>query len=245
MWGDAAKANEKRIKDLNTELAEMTSGNFSEGIELIIQAFKDLGTEIENDSKAATILNRLTREATREALLFTAQQAAGLTIAKEQNLISRDKLKSDNERIKALEKANRIEVALANEQVRIQKLLLASSLDALDANKEKLKLDGERLRFVERIKNGEVGVAEAIEKAAAFTLSSAKGADALNDIVERIVEQEQARQGLLDKQATTIKKLSALQVQIATKNATALTREAAALRQQATERERTIEDRIR
>ena len=44
--------------------------------------------------------------------------------------------------------------------------------------------------------------------------------------------------------ATTVKKTTALEVKLATKNATGLAREAAALRQQATERERSIENRI-
>jgi len=106
-----------------------------------------------------------------------------------------------------------------------------------------LELGSEQLEFIKAIKEGTIDAAAAVQQAADFTLSSAAGEEALFEIVEKIVAQEQARQSLLDKQATTIKKLSALQVQVATKNAMALVREAAALRQIAKDQEETIERR--
>ena len=240
-FGKTINDNTEEVAKLNAELA--TLGGVGEGIELLKKAAEGLAEELKKDNKEAGKLNALTREATREAKLFEAQQAATLTTVKELNLISRDKLKSDEERIAALKEANKLEVALAKDQLDIQEQLLASSLDALNANKDQLELQPEHLKFINAIKDGSIEVADAIQQAADFTLSSAAGEQALNDIIDRIVEQEQARQSLLDKQATTIKKLSALEVQVATKQAMALTREATAKRQLAKNDELSIERR--
>lgn len=242
VMGKTINDNSDQVAELNKELDDLVG--IEQGLETIRSALRNIGDEIKEDSKAAKILNALTREATREAKLFEAQQSTALTRAKELNLISRDKLKSDQIRIDALKEANKIEVSIAERQLQIQAKLLASSLDAFDAKSGGLKLDAQRLDFINRIRNGEIGVAEAVQKAADFTLSSAKGADALNDIVEKIVAQEQAKQGLLDKQATTIKKLSALQVQVATKNATAKQQEAAFQRELFKDEDLQIEKRI-
>jgi len=208
-------------------IADIFSGDVVGGLDKIKNAFSGIGDELVREVELATDLKRLTIELTREQKLFEAEQAAALTIAKELNLVSRDKLRSDQERIQALKDANKIEVELAEKQLVLQEAALAASLDSISADKTRLELGSEQLEFIERIKAGEIGVAEAVKQAADFTLSSAAGAEALEEIVDRIVSQEQAKQSLLDKQATTIKKLSALQVQVATKNATAKQQEAA------------------
>ena len=199
-FGKTINDNSEEVAALNEELESL--GGVSEGIDILASAFADLGDELERDSVAASELNKLTREATREAKLFEAQQASGLRQAKELNIIARDKLKADEVRLKAIREAGDIEVALSQRQLEIQKDLLASSLDAISASGDELELRAEHLRFIQRIKDGEIGVAEAIQQAADFTLSSAAGEEALFDIVERIVEQENARASLAGIRAT-------------------------------------------
>ena len=232
----------KQVAELNKELEGL--GGVSEGLELIKEAFKGIGDEIANDVLEASKLKKLTIELTREQKLFEAQQATTLTRTKELNLIAKDKLKTDEERVAALTEANKLEVGLAEKQLALQERSLAASLDAISADEKSLSLDADRLEFIEQIKNGQISSAEAVKKAADFTLSSAAGQEALFEIIEKIKEQEQAKQSLLDKQATTIKKLSALQVQIATKNSKALLQESKFKKEIAKDEDEAINNRI-
>jgi hypothetical protein len=232
----------KEVAKLNKELEGL--GGVSEGLELIKEAFKGIGDEIANDVLEASKLKKLTIELTREQKLFEAQQATTLTRTKELNLIAKDKLKTDEERVAALTEANKLEVSLAEKQLSLQERSLAASLDAISADEKSLTLDADRLKFIEQIKNGQISAADAVQKAADFTLSSAAGQEALFEIIEKIKEQEQAKQSLLDKQATTIKKLSALQVQIATKNSKALLQESKFKKEIAKDEDEAINNRI-
>ena len=232
------------LKDVIAGFFSFDFDQVSAGLDKIGGAFKGIGDELAIEVRLATQLKRLTIELTREHKLFEAQQAAEITKAKELNLISRDKLKSDQVRLKALKDANKIEIAISERQLELQEQALAASLDSISADKTSLELGAEQLEFIQAIKEGRIDAASAVKQAADFTLSSAAGEEALFEIIEKIVAQEQAKQALLDKQATTIKKTSALQVQIATKNAMALVREAQALRQIAKDQDETIERRI-
>ena len=234
--------NTAQIAALRAELEGL--GGISEGIQTIKDAFKGIGDELAREVALATQLKKLTIELTREQKLFEAQQASSLTQAKELNLISRDKLKSDQERVNALKEANRIEVATAKEQLILQEAALAASLDSISADQQSLQLGAEQLEFINAIKEGRIEAAAAVQQAADFTLSSAAGEEALFEIVDKIVAQEQAKQSLLDKQATTIKKLSSLQVQIATKNATAEQQKAAFQRELFKDEDLQLEKRI-
>ena len=242
-FSDEAIKNREEVEALTEEFRAISSGDILGGLAKVREAFRNIAGEIVEDSEAAKLLNALTREATREAKLFEAQQSATLTTVKKLNLISRDKLNTDEERIEAIKKANALEIVLSEKQIEIQDKLLASALDALTADGKGLKLAGERLDFVNRIKEGNVGSAEAIKLAAKFTLSSAAGEQALFDIIEKIKEQEAAKASLLDKQATTVKKLSALYVIQATKEGMALMRIATAKRELAKNDELTIVER--
>ncbi len=233
----------KSASSLLTQLRD-APGNIVGGLNEIQKAFEGITKELKEETALAIKLRKLFQQLTREQKLFEAEQAAGLTIAKEQQLISRDKLRSDQDRIAALRRANKIEVALAEKQVRLQERALASALDSISADEKRLELLPAQLSFIERIKDGTIGVAEAVELAAKFTLSSAAGESALFDIVEKIKEQEQARQSLLDKRATTIKRLSALQVIIATKESTASLQEAAVQREIFKDEDEQLEKRI-
>lgn len=186
-----------------------------------IDKVKQLAAELAEKTRIAQILERLTIKLNREEALFSAQQSALITKTRQLNLISRDKLKSDQVRIDALKEANIIEVSIAEQLLVLEEKSLAASLDSLSANEQTLSLDKDRLKFINDIKNGTISTADAIQKSADFTLSSAEGEEAFREIIGKIVTLEQARQNLLDKQATTVKKLSALQVVVATKNSTA------------------------
>jgi hypothetical protein len=225
-------------------LADFDTDKMKEGINEITSAFDNLGKEIAEEVALATELEELTIKLTREQKLFTAEQAKGLTTVKELLLIAKDKLAADEDRIEALKQIEEIEVGLAEKQLELQTQALASSLDSISADKERLELGAEQLQFIEDIKNGNIEAAEAVQMAADFTLSSAAGEQALFDIVDKVVEQEQAKQNLLAKQVTTRKLLSALQVQIATKNSKALLVEAKVQQQIAKDESKRLTERI-
>ena len=232
----------KQVAELNKELEGL--GGVTEGLELIEEALKGIGNEIANDVLEASKLKKLTIELTREQKLFEAEQATTLTTTKQLNLIAKDKLKSDEERIAALKEANKLEIGLAEKQLALQERSLAASLDAISSDERSLSLDADRLEFIEQIKNGQISAADAVQKAADFTLSSAAGQEALFEIIEKIKLQEQAKQFLYDKQATTIKKTSALQVQVATKNSKALLQESKFRKEIAKDEDELINNRI-
>lgn len=224
--------------------ASFDSDKISEGLDLISTAFKGIGEEIANDVAEATKLKNLTIELTREQKLFEAEQAKSITTTKELTKIAKDKLAADQDRLTALDEINRIEIDIAEKQLALQERSLAASLDAISADEKSLTLDADRLKFIEQIKNGQISAADAVQKAADFTLSSAAGEEALFEIIEKIVAQEQARQSLLDKQATTIKRRSALEVQIATKNSKALLQESKFKKEIAKDEDEAINNRI-
>jgi hypothetical protein len=214
-----------------------------ESAEAAVESTKELAAVMAEKARIAGILKELTIDLTREEALFTAQQAATITEIKKLVLISKDKLELDEVRIQALKDANALEISLGNRQLELAEKALAASLDGLAADEKSLKNDAERLQFINDIKDGKVSTAEAIQKAADFTLSSAKGEEALFEIVQKIEAIEQQRQSNIQLQIKTTRQLSALQVQVATKNAMALTRRAASLRQLAKDEELTIEAR--
>lgn len=220
----------EKVKEVSAEAAEAT---------------RLLAKEMVEKARIAGILQELTIKLNREELIFTAQQAATANEIAKQTLIFKDKLKSDKERLAAVQKTNRLEIKLSERQLELEQEALAASLDALSENEKSLKLDSERLKFIEDIKSGNIDSAEAVEKAAAFTLSSAEGEEALKDVIEKVNALEAAKLALLQKQSTTAKRTASVTKEIATKNATALTREAAAFRELAKNKEETIEERIR
>jgi hypothetical protein len=242
LQGNFFEAKEKAA-DLFKDLKD-APGQVIDGIKEVGEAFKGVNEELRTEFKLSQKLKKLTTELTREQKLFEAEQATTLTRTKELNLIAKDKLKTDEERVAALREANKLEVQLAETQLGLQERSLAASLDAISADERSLSLDKERLQFIEQIKTGQISSAEAVKKAADFTLSSAAGQEALFEIIEKIKLQEQAKQSLLDKQATTIKKLSALQVQIATKNSKALLQESKFKKEIAKDEDEAINNRI-
>lgn len=233
-----------RFSQIGEGISKIFSGDFSDGLDLIKTSFDGITEELKQEVELAGQLEELVVKLGRQQQLFAAESAKSVTITKELNLISRNKLKSDQERVDALKEINEIELGIEQKRLDLQDQELAASLDSISASKEKLELGEAQLDFVNRIKNGEISVAEAVKLSAAFTLSSAGGAEALAEITEKIVQQEQAKQSLLDKQATTIKRLSALQVQIATKNSTALLQQATLQKLIATDDREAIDKRV-
>lgn len=228
-FSDKAVGAIKKIKEVAAEAAE---------------AARVLALEMAEKARIAQKLQVLMIKLNREELLFTAQQAATSTEIAKQTLIFKDKLKSDKERLAAVQETNRLEIKLSERQLELEKKALAASLDSLSSDEKSLKLDSERLKFIEDIKNGTIDSAEAVEKAAGFTLSSAEGEEALKDVIEKVNALEAAKLALLVKQATTAKRTASVTKEIATKNAQAFTRKAAAFRELAKDQEKSINDRI-
>lgn len=233
-----------RFSIVGEGLADIFSGDIVDGLDKIKNAFSGIGDELEREIKLSTELNELTIKLTREQKLFEAQQASNLTRVKELTVVVKDKLRADQERLDAVKEINEIEIETAERQLDLQKQALAASLDSISADKDRLELGDAQLDFINRIKEGTIEAAEAVQLAADFTLSSAAGEEALFEVVEKVVAQEQARQSLLEKQSTTAKRTASITKEIANKRSTELAREAAALRQISKDETKSIEDRI-
>ena len=203
-----------------------------------------IAEKIKENARISGVLKSLEIELTREAALFSAQQAAITTEIGKQTVIFKDKLKSDKERLEAVKKTNELEIFIANELLELEKKSLAVSLDGLSADEKSLENDEARLQFIENIKNGTITTAEAVKKAAAFTLSSAEGEAALLEIIEKVNSLEAAKLALLVKQGTTAKRTASVTKEIANKKSTELAREASANRELAKDTEKNIEKRI-
>lgn len=225
-------------------LALLFSGNIDEGLKAMKDAFKGIGDELATDVKLATDLKDLTIQLTREQKLFEAQQAATVTRIKELTVITKDKLQADLDRLSAVKAINDLEIGLTEQQLELGKRALAASLDSISADRTRLDLGKEQLDFIERLKNGQIEAAEAVKLAADFTLSSAAGEEALFEVIQKVVDLEQARQSLLDKQATTAKRTASIVQSIANKNATAFLQQAAAQKELAKDADSIIDDRI-
>jgi hypothetical protein len=233
-----------RFSSIGEAFSLFFDGDFAKGFEVLKGAFKGIGDEIENDVALATKLKTLTIELTRQQKLFEAQQATTVTRIKELTVVTKNKLAADQDRLKAVREVNDLEIGLTERLLELQEQELAASLDAISADGKSLGLQAEHLDFVERIKNGQIETAEAVKLAADFTLSSAAGEEALFEIVDKVVQLEQERQNLLDKQATTAKRTASIIQQIANKNSTAFLQQAAAQKELAKDADSIIEDRI-
>ena len=159
-------------------------------------------------------------------------------------MLVKDKLKADQERLDAVKEINKIEIGLAERQIELQEQSLAAAFETISADQKRLELTKEEIQFVDDLKNGNLDIATAAEKARNFTLGRANAEEALFGIIDKIVEQEHARQNLLEKQSVTAKRTASIVKEIATKKAMGLVREAQALRQVAKDQEETIERRI-
>jgi len=233
-----------RFSSVGQAFAAFFNGDFAEGVDLLKNAFKGVGEELAADVKLAEQLKALTIDLIRQQKLFEAQQATTVTRIKELTVVTKDKLAADQDRLKAVKEVNELEIGLTERLLELQEQDLAASLDAIAADGKSLGLQAQHLEFVERIKTGQIGVAEAVQQAADFTLSSAAGEEALFNIIDKVVQLEQERQNLLDKQATTAKRTASIVQQIANKNATAFLQQAAAQKELAKDVDASIEDRI-
>lgn len=225
-------------------LASFDSDKIAEGLDTIKNAFSGIILEIKEESAVGFKLKELIISLTREQKLFEAQQASSITQVKKLTVLVKDKLKADQERLDAVKEINKIEIGLAERQIELQEQSLAAAFETISADQKRLELTKEEIQFVDDLKNGNLDIATAAEKARNFTLGRANAEEALFGIIDKIVEQEHARQNLLEKQSVTAKRTASIVKEIATKKAMGLVREAQALRQVAKDQEETIERRI-
>jgi hypothetical protein len=232
------------LSDMISGIASFDSDKIQAGLSKMKESFKGIGDEMAKDVKLATELKELTILLTREQKLFEAAQSATVTRIKELTVVTKDKLQADLDRLDAVKKINELEIELTDQQLKLSERALAASLDSISADRTKLELGAEQLDFIERIKAGQIGAAEAVKLAADFTLSSAAGEEALFEVLQKVIDLEQARQSLLDKQATTAKRTASIVQQIANKNSTAFLQQAAAQKELAKDADAIIDDRI-
>ena len=216
----------------------------AKGMDLIAESTKGIADEMAEEVAIATKLNELTIKLTREQKIFQAQQASSLTDIKRLTIVVKDKLALDEDRLKAVKEINKIELEVAARQIDLQEQALAASFETLSADRERLELTKEEIQFVDDLKNGRLDVATAAEKAKDFTLGRSKAEEALFGIIDKIKDQEQARQSLLDKQSTTAKRTAAITREIANKNSKALLAEANFQKELAKDVDETLRNRI-
>jgi len=241
IFGKKISDNTEDIKELEQEL-EGLSG-VSDGIDLIKKAFEGLGDEIAREMALASELKKLTIDLTREQKLFEAELAKSVSTTTELRAIVLNKLNDDQLRLTTVKEIAKIELDLSQKQLELSKQALAASLDSISADRQRLELGPAQLKFIERIKNGQIGAAEAVKLAADFTLSSAAGEEALFEIVDKVVELERSRTSLLNKRATTEKRIGSITKEIATKDAKALLLVSKAFVKQSKDRELSFEKR--
>lgn len=174
---DSIVKTTKELEVLNEELKGLEST--ASGVDLITSAFDGLGDEIEREIALASTFNQLRRELNREQKIFSIQLNDEIASNKELQLIVRNKIIDDNERLKALEKIRISEAKISNQKILFAERELTLSLDAVE-------LDKERLKFIDQLRKGQITSEEAIKKAEQFTLSSSAGEEALFNIIDKI-----------------------------------------------------------
>ncbi|MGR3221316.1 MAG: hypothetical protein ACUZ8H_16085 [Candidatus Anammoxibacter sp.] len=225
-------------------ITNFDSEKIADGLSLIKNAFNGITAEINEEVKIGIALKGLLIDLTREQKLFEAEQAATLTTIKELTVITKNKLALDRDRLDAVRKINELEIQLAEKQLDLQEKELAGAFESLSADHQRLELTKEEIKFVDDLKNGLLDINTAATQARELTLGRAKAEESLFNIIDKIIAQEQARQELLDKQATTAKRTASIVQLIANKQATAFLQQAAAQREIAKDADLIIEERI-
>lgn len=237
-------ALKEAASDAGTALIQMNTGLDAEQQKAFADAIRGVNAELTKEIALAMQLEGLQIDLNRRQKLFAAQEATSITRTKELTKLVLNKLNADEDRIAAVKEIARIEVGIAEKQLALEKESLAASLDSIAADGKSLGLDKERLAFITAIKNGNIDSAKAVQLAADFTLSSAAGEEALFEIIEKITNLEGAKQSLLQKQATTQKRIGSITREIAAKQSKALLVEAALQKEIVKDQERSVEARI-
>ena len=146
-----------RASKLGSALVNLFSGNFRQAGEDAKAIFSGIGEEIAEETKLAWELSDVLNEIDKREVMLSMSRAANRAEIEKLKKVADDTTLSTNERIKAAEKAAKIEQDDLKIQTQLAEARLANSLGFTQMNDEVRKL-------IEQIKAGDITADEIISK---------------------------------------------------------------------------------
>lgn len=146
-----------RLSMLGSALVNLFTGNFKQAGEDAINIFKGMGSEIVEETKLAWELADVLNEIDKREVMLSMSRAANRAEIEKLKKAADDTTLSTQERIKAAERAAKIEQDDLKIQTQLAEARLANSLGFTQMNDEVRKL-------IEQIKEGDVTADEVISK---------------------------------------------------------------------------------
>ena len=146
-----------RASKLGSALVNLFSGNFRQAGEDAKAIFSGIGEEIAEETKLAWELSDVLNEIDKREVMLSMSRAANRAEIEKLKKVADDTTLSTNERIKAAEKAAKIEQDDLKIQTQLAEARLANSLGFTQMNDEVRKL-------IEQIKAGDITADEVISK---------------------------------------------------------------------------------
>ena len=146
-----------RLSMLGSALVNLFTGNFKQAGEDAINIFKGMGSEIVEETKLAWELADVLNEIDKREVMLSMNRAANRAEIEKLKKAADDTTLSTQERIKAAERAAKIEQDDLKIQTQLAEARLANSLGFTQMNDEVRKL-------IEQIKEGDVTADEVISK---------------------------------------------------------------------------------
>lgn len=146
-----------RLSMLGSALVNLFTGNFKQAGEDAINIFKGMGSEIVEETKLAWELADVLNEIDKREVMLSMSRAANRAEIEKLKKAADDTTLSTQERIKAAERAAKIEQDDLKIQTQLAEVRLANSLGFTQMNDEVRKL-------IEQIKEGDVTADEVISK---------------------------------------------------------------------------------
>lgn len=146
-----------RVSKFGGALAKIFSGDFSGGAKDMKDAFSGIGDEIANDAKQAWKLNDALQQLDKMEVMLSMRRSANKAQIEELKKLSEDTTQSAEDRLKAIEKAYKMEQEDLELQTQVAEQRLANTLGYTEMNDEVRKL-------IDSIKEGNISADEMIGK---------------------------------------------------------------------------------
>jgi hypothetical protein len=212
-----------RLSSIGEAFSMMLSGNFKEGFAAFKNAFKGIGEEIRNETKAAGDLTAQLQKLRDEEIAFITVQAKKEQQIERLRLLSKDENLATEERLKLLKQAVAIEQQLSNQEVEFaqrradiaaQQLDLAESTADEIKEVEELKADAiraetESLKLQRTLQSEILGLANQLgisykAQQDAFEKTNEMGQQFFDDLVAKTVEKKDLTEQFLNEEIAII-----------------------------------------
>lgn len=185
-----------RLGAIGRAIVLVFQGEFSQAAEVAREAIAGVGDELKREIALAQELKEAVIDLEKRSKVFDAQRESLRTEIIQLRNIARDRRETDENRLAALEKADKLQRQLSERSLQLAEEELAASLDSLDAKTKKLKLDAEGLKLIEDIKSGNADIIDLQERAKNLTLNDADAKGTLFELVDKIVARERELQAI-------------------------------------------------